>query len=974
MRILSEPEIYVIGRQTLDQAEVQRFLEDHETSWQTDSEIGAELIVEIAGRTCFDAETEVLTDQGWKYFANLDQTEKVLTLNPATHFVEFQSPLAYQAYHYDGLLKAIDGRDVSFAVTPDHRQYGRFAHKHEDVFVQTDEVGRDEFRIHSAGDGWIGRCPDAVIMDGVSSEQRLSNQYGTYGGVAIAARPRVITETAQLRALALLLTYYVTEGSLRYFSGSGQGITIYGGHVDAIKELCAQLDYPISTYIDPRNGVPRMSVGGGATLRRYCEEQCGKGSHVKHLPTWVLNLPTEDLARIWDVLVMTDGHDYVHSGREVLITTSHVLAGQAQEILCKLGYASSINHESDGVNHRVYRISRKQSRSIVLNKNAWIEGRQYTGMVYCVSTQNGVIYIRRNGKPHFSGNCYMSFGGKQFRKTNADYVGNLINQGHGSVLEHAVWDLLITGVSRSLTHELVRHRAGTGFCLAGDTLIYSERRSKGRRDGAAKRKIADIYAMTQTPHGRSRLKLLRLRCLNEETGLFTTGRVRQVICSGVKPVFRVDLKNGASITCTKEHRFMTQDGWLPLEEVVGGLSVTKNGLAVYGNSDAEIMVNGVPAYKDAAWLREQYVVKNLDQATIADMAGVSSHTIRAWVRKHRMQKPLGSWTKGVPPWNKGKRYKPGWRHSLETRVRLREQKLGTGNPQWHGGITPRPIQIRRGVESLRYKVYERDHHRCQLCGKTGKLTLHHILPVWSRPDLATDIDNLVSVCPPCHLKVNTRELEYVERFGRKLTELGTREPPKARPTMLAPHSCRIIGIAYVGEQMTYDIEMEAPHHNFVANGIVTHNSQLSQRYVDESTADFVEPGIIAGDQALHEIWLRSVQASHQAYNELVDALAQRVEAEHPGLSRTTRKKMAREAARSVLPNATETKLLFSANARALRWIITLRGGEGAEPEIRKLAVKLCQLMQKEAPNLFGDFEIVRLPDGSEGVSAGHVKV
>ena len=59
--------------------------------------------------------------------------------------------------------------------------------------------------------------------------------------------------------------------------------------------------------------------------------------------------------------------------------------------------------------------------------------------------------------------CYLSLGDRQFRKTNADYVGNLINQGHGSVLEHAVWDLLITGVSRSLTHELVRHRAGTAF-------------------------------------------------------------------------------------------------------------------------------------------------------------------------------------------------------------------------------------------------------------------------------------------------------------------------------------------------------------------------------------------------------------------------------------------------------------------------------------------------------------------------------
>ena len=58
--------------------------------------------------------------------------------------------------------------------------------------------------------------------------------------------------------------------------------------------------------------------------------------------------------------------------------------------------------------------------------------------------------------------CYMSFqrprpGG------NKAYIGHMLEVGHGSVLEHAVFNLLITGVSRSLTHELVRHRAGFGF-------------------------------------------------------------------------------------------------------------------------------------------------------------------------------------------------------------------------------------------------------------------------------------------------------------------------------------------------------------------------------------------------------------------------------------------------------------------------------------------------------------------------------
>ena len=46
---------------------------------------------------------------------------------------------------------------------------------------------------------------------------------------------------------------------------------------------------------------------------------------------------------------------------------------------------------------------------------------------------------------------------------NKAYIGHLLEVGHGSVLEHAVFNLLFTGVSRSLTHELVRHRAGFGF-------------------------------------------------------------------------------------------------------------------------------------------------------------------------------------------------------------------------------------------------------------------------------------------------------------------------------------------------------------------------------------------------------------------------------------------------------------------------------------------------------------------------------
>ena len=57
--------------------------------------------------------------------------------------------------------------------------------------------------------------------------------------------------------------------------------------------------------------------------------------------------------------------------------------------------------------------------------------------------------------------CYMSFGARQFRRDNYQYVQNLIAQGHESVLEHAVWSFILTNVSRSFTHQLVRHRIGS---------------------------------------------------------------------------------------------------------------------------------------------------------------------------------------------------------------------------------------------------------------------------------------------------------------------------------------------------------------------------------------------------------------------------------------------------------------------------------------------------------------------------------
>lgn len=59
--------------------------------------------------------------------------------------------------------------------------------------------------------------------------------------------------------------------------------------------------------------------------------------------------------------------------------------------------------------------------------------------------------------------CYMSFGPLQYRQSTKEYIENIIDQGHDSVLEHANFTVLVDGISRGLSHQLVRHRVGFSY-------------------------------------------------------------------------------------------------------------------------------------------------------------------------------------------------------------------------------------------------------------------------------------------------------------------------------------------------------------------------------------------------------------------------------------------------------------------------------------------------------------------------------
>ena len=142
-------------------------------------------------------------------------------------------------------------------------------------------------------------------------------------------------------------------------------------------------------------------------------------------------------------------------------------------------------------------------------------------------------------------------------------------------------------------------------------------------------------------------------------------------------------------------------------------------------------------------------------------------------------------------------------------------------------------------------------------------------------------------------------------------------------------------------------------------------SQRSQRFVDEKDCSFVEPGPIAERPRAAPDLAGGGHGVAPGLCPLAEGLARKFSDIE---DKTLRRKKAREAARSVLPNATETQIFVTANARALRHFIEARADESADAEIRKVAVAMLKILQVESPNLFGDYTLVDLPGGGQSAA------
>jgi thymidylate synthase (FAD) len=208
--------------------------------------------------------------------------------------------------------------------------------------------------------------------------------------------------------------------------------------------------------------------------------------------------------------------------------------------------------------------------------------------------------------------------------------------------------------------------------------------------------------------------------------------------------------------------------------------------------------------------------------------------------------------------------------------------------------------------------------------------------------------------------------EIVETAGRVCyLSFGEHQSPKTNAQYIA----NLVGMGHesVLEHVNWGFVLagvsRAFTHQLVRHRVGFAFSQLSQQYHDERDASFVEPTDLTAFPTARAAWQRAVAAARDAYRQILDSL-ESLEARSPPERRKEVRRAIYSAARSVLPNATETKVFVTANARALRHFLLVRGAIAGDEEMRQVSASLLRLLKVEAPTLFADYEIETLADGS----------
>jgi thymidylate synthase (FAD) len=227
----------------------------------------------------------------------------------------------------------------------------------------------------------------------------------------------------------------------------------------------------------------------------------------------------------------------------------------------------------------------------------------------------------------------------------------------------------------------------------------------------------------------------------------------------------------------------------------------------------------------------------------------------------------------------------------------------------------------------------------------------------ARPQFTPEYQRFLAAHDEVWLETAATDAERLTEFAGRICYMsfGPRQSPRDNPSYIRHLIDQ--GHESVLEHASWTFLLDGVSRSFT-HQLVRHRvgfsfSQLSQQYYDHSDAEFLPPPGIEQSPAALAAWRAAIEAARNAYHTIEAQL--RSNASHD-YSRREWLRLVRSAARSVLPNATVTKIVVTANGRSLRHFLVLRGSTAGDLEMRQVAGLIFAMLLEEAPSLVSDFE------------------
>lgn len=361
-------------------------------------------------KSCYDEETEILTENGWKPFSEVAYDDKIATRD-SDGFLEWENPINIIEDYYEGKMYFLHTSQVNQMVTPNHRMFikrknwkGEWIPYH---LKKAEEIAGKAWYAYKKNAKWKGESPEYLDINGLKI--RTEDWVDFFG-------------------------FWIAEGWTNYNPPYGYITGIRNDNTKILLDLKDKLKRNNIHSFIPKHAPDTLRI----TNKKLFEylRQFGK-AHQKYISRKTKRLNSHLLYRLLVYYLKGDGHNGIT--KLTATTSSWKLRDDLQEIALKIGWSANyypvtdlnrsrfIGNREIIPRHQSWVISfiRKRNEPTVHQTKNFDEWVSYSGKIHCVEVPNHVIYIRRNGKPVWSGNSTAHYVHGDFLRTlnNAEQLG-----------------------------------------------------------------------------------------------------------------------------------------------------------------------------------------------------------------------------------------------------------------------------------------------------------------------------------------------------------------------------------------------------------------------------------------------------------------------------------------------------------------------------------------------------------------------